>query len=73
MHLGIASPLSPTCTLHSPKVYSLFKATCCLRGQTGKLCLFKTLNPQNHSLFSGDTLYLANKLGVLPLGLQLDR
>ena len=55
MHLGIASPLSTTCTLHSPKVYTLFKATCCLRGQIGKLCL----NPQNHTLFSGDTLYLA--------------
>ena len=59
MHLGIASPLSLTCTLHSPKVYTLFKAACCLRGQIGKLCLFMTLNPPNHALFSGDTLYLA--------------
>ena len=50
-------PLSHTCTLHSPKVYTLFKATRCLRGQIAKLCLFKTLNPQTHTLFSGDTHY----------------
>ena len=59
MHLGIASPSHTHvhCTLLN--VYTLFKATRCLRGQIAKLCLFKTLNPQNHTLFSGDTHYQA--------------
>ena len=57
MHLGIASPSHTYVHYTLLKVYTLFKATRCLRGQIAKLCLFKTLNPQNHTLFSGDTHY----------------